>query len=177
MFTYAIAELTYERNAASVSSAESLRSMPCAVTDVVDPVTAVLCGRASVSASASYSGTYDVVLEVLSDTGQVEEHVDAEALLGALDVHQSEVVTPLMFEYGLLARARERRRRIVLPEGDDDRILQAAGRLLVEERPDRLEVGSKSTPTDVVTQMDRAAERLLVEWLTAARPDDGVLGE
>ena len=32
---------------------------------------------ASVSASAPYSGTYNVVLEVLSDTGQVEEHVDA----------------------------------------------------------------------------------------------------
>jgi phosphate acetyltransferase len=35
-----------------------------------------------------------------------------------------------MFTYQLLDRARANRRRIVLPEGDDDRILKAAGRLL-----------------------------------------------
>ncbi|RIX27723.1 phosphate acetyltransferase [Amnibacterium setariae] len=62
-----------------------------------------------------------------------EEHVDADRLLDALDLHASAVVTPLMFEYGLLARARERRRRIVLPEGDDDRILEAAGIVLARD--------------------------------------------
>jgi myo-inositol-1(or 4)-monophosphatase len=36
---------------------------------------------------------------------------------------------------------------------------------------------TKSTPTDVVTEADRACEALLVEGITAARPDDGVLGE
>ena len=52
-----------------------------------------------------------------------------------------------------------------------------AGRLLVTERPQRLEVGTKSTPTDVVTEMDRAAEALILDRLRAARPDDGFLGE
>ena len=36
---------------------------------------------------------------------------------------------------------------------------------------------TKSTPTDVVTAADRAAERLLVEGLRAQRPGDGILGE
>ena len=36
---------------------------------------------------------------------------------------------------------------------------------------------TKSTPTDVVTEADRACEALLVEGITAARPDDAVLGE
>ena len=36
---------------------------------------------------------------------------------------------------------------------------------------------TKSTPTDVVTEADRACEALLVEGIRAARPDDGVLGE
>jgi myo-inositol-1(or 4)-monophosphatase len=36
---------------------------------------------------------------------------------------------------------------------------------------------TKSTPTDVVTAADEASERLLVEGIRAARPDDGVLGE
>jgi len=36
---------------------------------------------------------------------------------------------------------------------------------------------TKSTPTDVVTEADRACEQLLVDGIRAARPDDGVLGE
>jgi myo-inositol-1(or 4)-monophosphatase len=39
------------------------------------------------------------------------------------------------------------------------------------------DVGTKSTLTDVVTASDRASERLIVEGIRAARPDDGVLGE
>ena len=51
------------------------------------------------------------------------------------------------------------------------------GRMLVDERPLELGFGTKSTPTDVVTVMDTRAERLLVERITAKRPDDGFLGE
>jgi myo-inositol-1(or 4)-monophosphatase len=40
-----------------------------------------------------------------------------------------------------------------------------------------LRVSSKSTPTDLVSEADHAAERLIRERLQAARPDDGVLGE
>lgn len=39
------------------------------------------------------------------------------------------------------------------------------------------EVATKSSPTDVVTELDRASERLIVGRLLEARPDDGVLGE
>ena len=59
-----------------------------------------------------------------------EESVDADELLGLLDVERTPVVTPLMFEYGLIERARANRRHIVLPEGDDDRILRAAATVL-----------------------------------------------
>jgi len=38
-------------------------------------------------------------------------------------------------------------------------------------------VQTKSSPTDVVTEMDQAAERLIRERLLAARPGDSVLGE
>ena len=38
--------------------------------------------------------------------------------------------TPLMFEYQLMQRARADRQRIVLPESEDDRILEAAAILL-----------------------------------------------
>jgi len=59
-----------------------------------------------------------------------ERRVDGEALIAALDVPRVEVVTPLMFEYQLLDRARAERKHVVLPEGQDDRILRAAFTLL-----------------------------------------------
>jgi phosphate acetyltransferase len=55
-----------------------------------------------------------------------DEYVDGDALLDRLDVARSDAVTPLMFEHQLLDLAVAERRHIVLPEGDDDRILQAA---------------------------------------------------
>lgn len=42
---------------------------------------------------------------------------------------------------------------------------------------ERTSVQSKSTATDMVTEMDEAAERLIVEGIESARPDDGILGE
>src|SRR5262245_48453679 len=41
----------------------------------------------------------------------------------------------------------------------------------------RTDVRSKSTRTDMVTEMDRTSEHLIVDGILAARPDDGVLGE
>ena len=58
------------------------------------------------------------------------EQVDQAALLKAIDVSPFEVLTPLMFEYQLMERARSDRQHIVLPESTDDRILQAAAILL-----------------------------------------------
>ena len=54
-----------------------------------------------------------------------------------------------------------------------------AGRLLAswrgDERPEV--VDTKSSPTDVVTEMDRRSEALITEWIRAIRPGDTVLGE
>lgn len=42
---------------------------------------------------------------------------------------------------------------------------------------DRAAVGTKSTSTDMVTEMDRASEALLVRRLQELRPHDGIIGE
>jgi phosphate acetyltransferase len=60
----------------------------------------------------------------------MDTHVDIADLLARLAIPIPSVVTPQMFTYRLLDRARSDRKRIVLPEGEDDRILKAAGRLL-----------------------------------------------
>jgi len=53
-----------------------------------------------------------------------------------------------------------------------------AGALVLEGRRGRIDVAAtKSSATDVVTEMDRASEALLVDRLLSQRPDDGVLGE
>lgn len=66
----------------------------------------------------------DTALQVMAD------HVDGAELTERIRVPASTVVTPQMFTYRLLERARADRRHIVLPEATDDRILLAAGRLL-----------------------------------------------
>ncbi|MBO0856440.1 MAG: AAA family ATPase, partial [Nocardia sp.] len=59
----------------------------------------------------------------------MEQRVDSRALRGLIEVPVPSVVTRQMFEYQLVEWARVSPSRIVLPEGDDDRILRAAGRV------------------------------------------------
>jgi phosphate acetyltransferase len=73
-----------------------------------------------------------------------EKHVDAAVLSEALGAGNSAVVTPLMFEYALLSRARADKKHIVLPEGNDDRILQAAGTLLARRVVDLTILGDEN---------------------------------
>ena len=54
---------------------------------------------------------------------------------------------------------------------------RAAGDLLLDGMYRELVVTTKSSPTDVVSEMDQAAEALLLDRLLGARPDDGILGE
>ena len=53
-----------------------------------------------------------------------------------------------------------------------------AGRLVAEGRRGIVEVsGTKSSPTDIVTEVDVASERLIRREILAARPDDSFIGE
>ena len=94
---------------------------------------------------ATTLGTFETASKVAATRGRVtassqrkidtaielmETHVDTADLLAQLAIPIPTVVTPQMFTHQLLERARADRKRIVLPEGEDDRILKAAGRLL-----------------------------------------------
>jgi myo-inositol-1(or 4)-monophosphatase len=57
-------------------------------------------------------------------------------------------------------------------------VARAAGELIVGLRREGVEVaGTKSSPIDIVTEADRACERLVRERLLGARPGDGIVGE
>jgi phosphate acetyltransferase len=108
---------------------------------------------------ATEAGTYDTARAVAKVRGRVtatsirkidtalalmESHVDTADLLAQLAIPIPEVITPQMFTYQLQDRARSHRKRIVLPEGDDDRILKAAGRLLAHRVADLTILGDES---------------------------------
>ncbi len=54
-----------------------------------------------------------------------ERNVDDETLAGKIVTTETKVLTPKMFEYRLLQRARRHKQHIVLPEATDERILRA----------------------------------------------------
>ena len=52
-----------------------------------------------------------------------------------------------------------------------------AGQLLARQHGRPAVVGTKSSPTDIVTELDQAAERLIRERIGASRHGDAILGE
>nr|WP_304502122.1 phosphate acetyltransferase [Brachybacterium sp. FME24] len=74
----------------------------------------------------------------------VAEHLPTSEVLAALEVSRSEVVTPMMFEFELLARARGEKKTIVLPEGDEPRILAAAEAILARGVADLILLGEEN---------------------------------
>jgi phosphate acetyltransferase len=64
--------------------------------------------------------------KIAAALGLFETQVDMDELRLRVKVRRSLRVTPLMFEYELIRRAKSLRQHIVLPEGEDERILRAA---------------------------------------------------
>ncbi|PZF85541.1 phosphate acetyltransferase [Micromonospora endophytica] len=86
----------------------------------------------TVAASSRIEGRPSVAnaRKVEAALGAFEANVDTDDLARRLAVSRSDRVTPLMFEYDLIDRARAQRRHLVLPEGSDERILRATEILL-----------------------------------------------
>jgi phosphate acetyltransferase len=74
--------------------------------------------------------------KIAAALGLFEGNVDVEELRSRISVRHSERITPLMFEYELIRRAKASRQRIVLPEGTDERILRAAEILTLRQVAD-----------------------------------------
>jgi len=64
--------------------------------------------------------------KIAAALGIVEARVNSSELMGRLSTASSGRMTPLMFEYKIIQRAKADRRHIVLPEGGEERILRAA---------------------------------------------------
>ena len=67
--------------------------------------------------------------KIILSINTFEEYCDVERLSDQLITFKHKGMTPRMFQYNLLKRAKTQRKHIVLPEGEDDRIITAAAQL------------------------------------------------
>jgi phosphate acetyltransferase len=82
-----------------------------------------------------------------------EKFVDVDDLSAKLSAFEAEGMTPKMFQYNLVKRARKHRKHIVLPEGNDDRIITAAARLLTMDVVDISIIGIKKQIENKVAEL------------------------
>jgi phosphate acetyltransferase len=87
-----------------------------------------------------------------------ETHIDVDRLMEHLESFEaSKLMTPRMFQYYLIKRAMQERKHIVLPEGNDDRILIAASKLQELDIIDLTILGE-------ITKVKSAVERLNIPF-------------
>ena len=72
----------------------------------------------------------DNTQKIITSINSFEKYANTEALTESLLTFESKTLTPRMFQYSLLKRAQTKKKRIVLPEGNDERIIRAASRLI-----------------------------------------------
>ncbi len=85
--------------------------------------------------------TPDSALKIASGLGLFESHVMTSELRKKIIGYSMLCMTPKMFEFGLVKRARAYKQTIVLPEGEDERILRAAEILIHRDVVDIILLG------------------------------------
>jgi len=101
---------------------DGLRTSPVPVIAVPDDTYTTALNVSSLEGMLSA----DNPRKIAAALGIVEARVNAAELMGRISTARSDRVTPLMFEYEIIRRAKSERRHIVLPEGEEERILRAA---------------------------------------------------
>ena len=171
--------------------------------ELPEPVTRLLEGLASkVPIVTTGLGTYETAVRIMGTRGRLaadsqrrydtalalfEQSVDTDELLAAFGVARATVVTPLMFEFQLIERARAARKKIVLPEGDDDRVLRAAATVLkrgiadlvilrepFEVRARAIELGIDIQGAEVLSPFDAVHVHKFAEEYARLRAHKGV---
>jgi phosphate acetyltransferase len=120
----------------------------------------------------------------------VSQHLDTTALLDRLDLTRSRTVTPLMFEHDLAERARADRRRIVLPEGAEPRVLRAAASVVkrgiadiillgdpAQVRAAAAQIGVDVSPMEIINPHDETLRHRMATEYARARAHKGITYE
>ncbi|OHE10840.1 MAG: phosphate acetyltransferase [Sulfurimonas sp. RIFOXYD12_FULL_33_39] len=75
--------------------------------------------------------------------GLFNSSADIKAIEAKIETQMSEVMTPMMFEYKLFEMARLNKKRVILPEGSDERILRAVEIILRRDAADIIILGDE----------------------------------
>lgn len=92
--------------------------------------------------------------KIASALGVFESNVDTAKLAERIAVSQCDRMTPMLFEYELIDRARSQKQHIVLPEGTDERILRAAEILLRRRVVDITLLGNEEKIREAIAALD-----------------------
>lgn len=87
-----------------------------------------------------------------------EKYVSTDTLAEKLITFQADGITPRMFQYNLLKRAKTHKKHIVLPEGTDERILIAAKLLTDSSAVEITLLGNLKQITDKIEKLDLALD-------------------
>jgi phosphate acetyltransferase len=113
------------------------------------------------------SNTKKIVLAL--DT--FDTYVNVQGLKNILRNFSSEKLTPNMFQYNLLQKAKINRKHIVLPEGNDERIMAAAARLQLLNIVDLTLLGDK---LEIQQKSDRLGLQLDIDKINILNPEDSI---
>lgn len=83
-----------------------------------------------------------------------EQNVDIRQLEKKIIITRTTVITPKMFEYELLQRAKAFKQHIILPEGKEERILRAAEKLLRRDVVDITLLGDEKSIREKIAQLE-----------------------
>ncbi len=92
--------------------------------------------------------------KILTSIKDFEKHVQVEALVERLITFETHGITPRMFQYNLLKKAKSNKKHIVLPEGLDERILRATKHLVDVDVVDVTLLGDKKQIEDKIATLD-----------------------
>ena len=82
-----------------------------------------------------------------------DKYVDLDVLIDKFNAFEAEGMTPKMFQYNLVKRAKAHRKHVVLPEGSDERIIIAASRLQAMDVVDISIIGNKKQIESKVAEL------------------------
>lgn len=100
-----------------------------------------------------------------------DKFVNQEALATSLTSFVSDKMTPSMFQYNLLQRARANRKHIVLPEGNDERIIKAAMRLQLLDIVDLTILGDRN---EIQAKADKLGIQIDLDKIQVLNPENSI---
>ncbi|WP_282073839.1 phosphate acetyltransferase [Polaribacter atrinae] len=109
--------------------------------------------------------------KILLSLDTFDTYVNAEGLTNTLTSYNSVKLTPSMFQYNLLQKARAYKKHIVLPEGDDERIITAAARLQLLDIVDLTLLGDRNT---IQLKCDQIGLQIDLDKLNILNPEESV---